>query len=158
MTFQKVSEALNEKKIYQIINTKLVQSDPSKSIREAIEIMQGTGSGYLVISEKEKLCGILTEKEVARKVLGKNVNMDAPVTEFMNAEPIFCNPEDSVGTAVDTMAKNNCYHLPLLNDEKKLVGVISVRTIIRFLAGFYPAEVYNLPPNIDQIMQSPEGG
>lgn len=158
MTFKEVTEALKEKKIYQIINTKLVQATPSVSIRAAVEIMHNKGSGYLVIAEKNKVRGILTEKEVARKILGKKINWEAPVIDFMNTAPITASPEDSVGEAVDLMAKNNCYHLPLLNEAKELVGVISVRTLIRFLAGFYPAEVYNLPPNIDQVMKSPEGG
>lgn len=158
MTFKEVAEALKEKKIYQIINTKLVQAAPSVSIRTAIELMQSKGSGYIVIAEKKKVIGILTEKEVTQKILGKDINWNAPVIDFTNPLPTTASPDDSVGEAVDAMAKHNCYHLPLLDEDQKLVGVISVRTLIRFLAGFYPAEIYNLPPNFDQIMQSPEGG
>jgi len=56
------------------------------------------------------------------------------------------------------MVKSDVYHLPLVNSKQELVNVISVRTLVRYLAGFYPTEIYNLPPNLDQIMQSREGG
>jgi CBS domain-containing protein len=55
------------------------------------------------------------------------------------------------------MAERGFYHIPLVLN-KQLTGILSVRTLIRFLAEFYPAEVYNLPPNPHQIMATPEGG
>jgi len=45
------------------------------------------------------------------------------------------------------------YHVPLLDEQGNLANVLSVRTLIRFLAEFYPQEIYNLPPDSDQIMR-----
>ena len=158
MTSKQVDEILKEKKIYQIINPRLVKASPSISIRSAIELMQQNRSGYVVIADGKKVVGLLTETEVVRKILGETINWEAPASEFMLADPVVLNPKDSVGEAIDQMAAHNLYHLPLVNEQAELVGVISVRTLIRFLAGFYPTEVYNLPPNLNQIMTSREGG
>ena len=46
----------------------------------------------------------------------------------------------------------------LVNEKGDLVNVLSVRTLIRFLSEFYPAEIYNLPPDPDQVLTPPEGG
>jgi len=158
MTSKQVEEILKEKKIYQIINPRLVQASPSISIKSAIELMQQNRSGYVVIADNKKVVGLLTEAEVVQKILGVTINWEAPASEFMNTSPVVLSPKDSVGTAIDKMASHHLYHLPLANESNELVGVISVRTIIRFLAAFYPTEVYNLPPNLDQIMKSREGG
>jgi signal-transduction protein with cAMP-binding, CBS, and nucleotidyltransferase domain len=158
MTAKEVKELLAEKKIYQIINKNLVKSPVAISIRQAIELMQSKGSGYLVLTEGSRIKGLVTETTITNKVLGQNINLDAPVSTIMNAVPTTASQHDSVGEAIDLMAQHKCYHLPLVSEDNTLEGIISVRTIIRFLASFYPTEVYNLPPNADQIMNSPEGG
>ena len=153
-----VDKLLREKKIYQIVNPKLVQASPDISLREAIQLMQKNKSGYIVVAEKKKVVGIFTEVDVARKVLEKNMDWNRPLREFMAPNPVVLNLKDSVGQAIDLMGENRFYHIPLVDDKQELVNVISVRTLIRFLAEFYPTEVYNLPPRHDQIMATPEGG
>ena len=76
----------------------------------------------------------------------------------MTPNPSVLSPEDSVLQAIKLMGENRFYHIPLVDQNHQLTGVISVRTLIRFLAAFYPNEVYNLPPVHDQIMETQEGG
>ena len=154
-----VEKLLKEKKIYQVINKKLVQAPPDISLRRAVEVMQENKSGYLVVAENKKIHGIFTETDVARKILGeKAVDWNRPVADFMTRDPQVLKPNDSVEKAIDLMGDNSFYHVPLVDDDGQLAGVLSVRTLIRFLAEFYPTEVFNLPPNPGQVMQSPEGG
>jgi CBS domain-containing protein len=93
-----------------------------------------------------------------QKILEKDVDWRKPIKNFMTKSPMVLRPSDTVGRAIDLMAERNFYHIPLVNDKQELVGVLSVRTLIRFLAEFYPAEIYNLPPNLHQVMPTPEGG
>ena len=153
-----IDKLLREKKIYQIINPKLVQAPPTISLADAIRLMQANKASYLVVSERKKAIGIFTEVDVVRKVLGKDVDWNKPLREFMEPKPIVLNVKDSVGQAIDLMGEQRFYHIPLVDDRGELVNVISVRTLIRFLSEFYPTEVYNLPPRPDQVMRTPEGG
>lgn len=155
---QSLDDFLAEKKIYQIVNPRLVQAPSTISIKTAIDIMQSQRAGYIVIAEKGKPVGIFTETDVIRKVLGKNIDWKRPVKDLMTANPVCLRIKDTVGEAIDVMGKKRFYHIPLLDDDGYLVNVISVRTLIRFLAEFYPAEVLNLPPVPNQIMESAEGG
>ena len=151
-------ELLAEKRIYQIINPRLVQAPPTISIKVAIEIMQTQRAGYIVIADRGKPVGIFTETDVVREILGKKVDWKRPVKDFMTPSPVCLRVKDTVGNAIDVMGKKRFYHIPLLDDKGYLVNVISVRTLIRFLAEFYPAEVLNLPPVPNQIIESAEGG
>lgn len=158
MATKPVELLLKEKKIYQIINPRLIQSPSTITVRQAIDYMQQNKSGYIVIADKKKVVGIFTETDVVRKILDQNVDWDRPVSEFMTTAPACLSPKDSVGRAIDLMGTQRFYHIPLVDDSGYLTGVLSVRSLIRFLAEFYPVEVYNLPPDPDQIMSSAEGG
>lgn len=154
-----VEQLLKEKKIYQLITPKCVTTHPDVSIKQAIAIMQENKSGYIVVAENNRCVGMFTETDVARKVLGnKDVNWNAPIREFMTANPYVLSPNDPVAKAIDLMGDNRFYHVPLVDQNGNLSGVLSVRTLIRFLAEFYPTEVFNLPPDPNQVMTQPEGG
>ena len=158
MNPKEVEDLLETKKIYQIINPRLVQAPSSTSVRDAIALMQEQRAGYVVITDNQKCVGIFTETDVMRKVLEQNADRNRPVREFMSPNPVCLKLEDSVGKAIEVMGKHRFYHIPLVNEKGELVQVISVRTLIRFLAEFYPAEVLNLPPDPNQVMKTPEGG
>jgi len=158
MTGKPVAELLQQKKIFQLINPKLVQGSPDLTAQEAVDEMRENRAGYIVIVRDEKPIGIFTEVDVCHKLLGKNADWSKKVSDYMTCDPMVLNPKDSVGKAIKLMCDHRLYHIPLVDQDQKLTGVISVRTLIRFLAEFYPTEVYNLPPSSDQIVESPEGG
>lgn len=153
-----VEVVLKQKRIEEVINPRLVQSTPDITIREAVEIMQSNRSSYIVIAKNKKVKGIITEVDITRKVLGKDVDWNKPVSDFMATDPICLKPTDLVKRAIDIMGEQRWYHIPLVDDKGDLVNVLSVRSLIRFLAEFYPQEVYNLPPVPDQVIKTQEGG
>lgn len=153
-----IEEILIEKKISEIVNPKLVQAPPETTIAQAARLMQENKSGYIVVARKKRVVGLFTETDLVQKILDKSVSWTRPIKDFMNAEPAVLAISDSVGQAIDLMGKARCYYIPLVNEKKELVNVISVRTLTRFLAAFYPAEVYNLPPRPNQVSLTPEGG
>ena len=149
---------LKEKKIYEIVNPKLVQAPPTTSIKNAIEIMQQNRSGYIVLSKNQKCVGVFTEDDFILKILEKDVDWSRPISEFMTTNWAALKMTDSVGQAIDLMGERRLYYIPLVDGNDNLANVLSVRTLIRFLAEFYPTEVYNLPPTPNQIMDTAEGG
>lgn len=158
MSAKSVEELFKSKKIYQIINPKIVQASPDISVGASTELMQKSGSGYVVIAKNKKIVGIYTETDLVRKILEKDVDLNKPVSEFMTENPAVLSPQDQVGKAIELMGTFRFYHIPLVDENEELVGILSVRSLIRFIAGFYPTEVYNLPPNPNQVMETPEGG
>jgi CBS domain-containing protein len=149
---------LKEKKISEIINTRMIQAPATITLGEALELMRRETSLYLMVVDGKKAVGIFTETDFVQKVLGRNISPERPVREFMTPTPLCLQPDVTVGEAIDLMAKNGFYHVPLVDGKQDLVGILSVRTVIRFLAEFYPSEVYNLPPDPHQVAQTAEGG
>ena len=158
MSSKSVDKLLKEKKISDIVNPRLIQAPSRTSLQAAVELMRKEQSAYIVVADGKKVVGMFTETDVIQKILNRAVDWTRPIKDFMTPDPMVLKPGDSVGQAIDLMAEHRVYHIPLVDGKNQLTGVLSVRTLIRFLAEFYPSEVYNLPPNLHQIMQTPEGG
>ncbi|MBI3999889.1 MAG: CBS domain-containing protein [Candidatus Omnitrophica bacterium] len=158
MATKSLETVIRAKKISEIINPRLVQAPPELSVKDGIALMQKDKAGYIVVAKSKKAVGIFTETDVVQKILDRDVNWGNPISQYMTKDPFVLKPTDTVGTAIDLMGEHKFYHIPLVDDKGELVNVLSVRTLIRFLAEFYPQEVYNLPPHPDQIMKTQEGG
>lgn len=158
MPEKRIEDILKERTIAEIVNPKCVQAAPETTVSEALKLMQASKSGYIVVAKNKKVAGLFTETDFIRKVLECKVSWSRPIGSLINVKPVVLTMQDSIGSAIDLMGRENVYYIPLVNDKKELVNVISVRTLIRFLAAFYPAEVYNLPPRPGQVSLSAEGG
>ncbi|OGW87142.1 MAG: hypothetical protein A3C35_03120 [Omnitrophica bacterium RIFCSPHIGHO2_02_FULL_46_11] len=158
MPAKSVEAVLKAKKIFEITNPKLIQAPPEISIKAAIKLLQENKAGYIVVAQNKKVVGIFTETDVVQRILDKNIDWEKPISEFMTKDALVLKPTDLVGSAIDLMGEKRFYHIPLVDDQGELVNVLSVRTLIRFLAEFYPQEVYNLPPDPNQVMETQEGG
>ena len=153
-----VQELLKRRNISHLSNPQWLEASPETPIREAVQMMRERKVGYLLLTEEKKIIGIFTETDLARKVLGKPIDWGNPIREIMTEKPLVLTHNDSVGAAIEMMGKNRIYHIPLVTKEMQVTGILSVRSLIRFLAEYYPTEIYNLPPDPDQIMKTPEGG
>ena len=153
-----VEQVLKAKRIEEITTPKLVQAPPEISVKDGIDLMQKNRAGYIVVAKNKKVVGLFTESDVINKILDKDVDWNLPICDFMTPNPPVLKPTDVVGTAIDLMGEKKLYHIPLVDDKGDLVNVLSVRTLTRFLAEFYPTEIYNLPPRPDQVMPTQEGG
>lgn len=152
------AQRLKDKRIGEVVNPRLIQAPPDISVKKAVDLMRENKSAYIVVADHRRVVGMFTESDVTQKILGKNVDEKRPVRDFMTPDPIVLRQDDTVGRAVDLMAENDFYHIPLVNEKQELINVLSVRTLVRFLAEFYPGEVYNIPPNPHQVAPTAEGG
>jgi CBS domain-containing protein len=128
------------------------------TLREALASMRERRAGCVLACEGDRLVGILTERDVLRKVAGEEVSLDSPVADFMSSGPSALTADDLLGDAVRLMDEGDYRHVPINDKEGRIESVISIQQIIQFLAELYPEEVLNLPPDSNQYMDSREGG
>ena len=132
--------------------------EPSTSLAHAIEIMkQDEGGCAIVCAEDRSVVGIITERDLLMKVVGNQVDANAPVSDWMSPVVATLSPDATIGQAVEVMNERGYRNIPLVANGK-LVGSVSVFDIIRYLAESYPKATMNLPPNPHQVMESEEGG
>ena len=126
-------------------------------ISEVIEKMKAARRGCVLIERDGQLHGLLSEKDVVVKVVDKELPGTTPVSEIMVTRLETLCLEDTVGTAIEVMARGGYRHVPLVDADRKILGMMSARDIVSYIVEHFPSEVFNLPPRPDQKMVSPEG-
>ena len=154
-----IEEVLKETKIHEILRPKLVTAQPGISLRQALDLMRAEKAGYIVVADRHlKVTGLFTEREVLMKVLCKGVSLDEPIDRYMKTPVKTLMKSATVGEAIKFMNDEKVRHIPLVDEFGQMNGVLSIRTIVAFLAELFPVEVFNLPPKADQIHDQAEGG
>jgi CBS domain-containing protein len=119
--------------ILQSKNETICTVGPGITVYEAIELMCEKNIAAILITENEKLVGIFTERDYARKVVlkGKSSKLTR-VGELMSQNPYTISSENTVEECMSMMNAKKIRHLPVV-DNGQLVGVVSVGDLIRFV-------------------------
>jgi CBS domain-containing protein len=109
----------------------VVSIAPDASVLDAIRLMSDRGIGALVVMDGNKLAGILTERDYARKVILKGRASDATeVREIMTTDVITTTSSESVEKCMNIVTDKRIRHLPVV-DEGRIVGMISIGDLVK---------------------------
>lgn len=116
---------------------KPVTFSPGDSVRSALDIMCEKNIGsIIVIHPDQKVAGIVTERDMMIRVLGKNRNPDkTTLEEIMSTDIRSANKDDNVVDWMHTMSSERFRHLPVVDDEGRLLNMMSQGD---FLAHTFP--------------------
>jgi CBS domain-containing protein len=104
---------------------------PEAKVIAALELMAEKNVGALVVTHRNELVGIITERDYARKViLQGRTSPDTPVKDIMTRGVYYVSPDTSNQECMAMMTKNRIRHLPVIHKEK-LSGIISIGDILR---------------------------
>ncbi len=118
-----VADILREKQ-----GKRLQSIHPAETVLTATQIMNEHGIGaLLVMDDRDCLVGIFTERDVLRRVVAVELMPSAvPVGEVMTTEVACCSPETSVDDARSIFRQYRIRHLPVINADGDVVGLISI--------------------------------
>jgi CBS domain-containing protein len=113
-------------KISQCMTRDVRLGDPQMSLREAAQLMAECGSGVLPIGENDRLVGMLTDRDIVIRGIARGLKPEAKVGEVMSREVRWCYDDEDADQVLSTMADEQIRRMPVLNREKRLVGIISL--------------------------------
>ena len=118
------------------------------TVRDAVQGMLARHqAGVLVVDHERRLIGIFTERDVLTRVVGKDLDVrGTPLAGVMTREPEALSPGHRIAYAVHCMSVAGYRTIPLVDEERRPVGVVTVTDVIRWLANLFPEAVLNLPP------------
>jgi len=91
-------------------------------------------------------------------VIGNRFKPETPIQNLMRTDLVTLTKEATLSEAIELMDRYKYRRLPIVDEKGNALGMITVFDIIHYLAEHFPAEVGNLPPQLDQKHTAPEGG
>ena len=118
------------------------------TVHEAVQTMLARRQAGVLITDAEgRLTGIFTERDVLTRVLGRDLDArKTALAAVMTRNPDALSVRDKIARAVHSMSVAGYRTVPLVDAERRPIGVVTVSDVIRWLASLFPEAVLNLPP------------
>jgi CBS domain-containing protein len=123
------------KSVAEILRTKpqaaVYSVEPTTTVLDAIKLMAEKGIGALVVLDKGRLAGIVSERDYARKVvLLERSAADITISEIMTADVLVVGPSDTSSHCMQLMTDRHLRHLPVIA-EGELIGLLSIGDLVK---------------------------
>jgi CBS domain-containing protein len=105
---------------------------PDTTLIEAAMAMEGSDLGSLAVVEGMSLIGLITERDI-RRAVATGTDLETPVSKAMSGEPDTFDPDLDVWDAATWLAESDYRHLPVVDDDGALLGVVSIRDLLQAL-------------------------
>jgi len=130
---------------------------PDAPVWQALDSMRENHSGCMLVMDQDRLVGILTERDVLKRVLKPRLDRQLPVRSVMTSDPTTISSDEAITSALGKMLAGGYRHMPVVDKRGRPTGRVSVREIVHYMVEHFPKAVYNLPPRPDQVPAASEG-
>jgi CBS domain-containing protein len=97
-----------------------------ETIREAAKMMGDVDAGVLPVSDGDRLVGMITDRDIAVRAVGAGKGPDTRIRDVMSKEVLYCFEDEEVEHVVENMGEVQVRRLPVMNRQKRLVGIVSL--------------------------------
>jgi CBS domain-containing protein len=99
---------------------------PDRSIREAAQVMSAMDLGALPVGENDRLVGMITDRDIAVRAIAEGRDCDTPIREVMTQDVKYCFEDEYATHVADNMGEIQVRRLPVLDRNKRLVGIVAL--------------------------------
>ena len=105
--------------------------ESTATIREAAIRMQEHNRGFTPIGEREKLVGVVTDRDIALRGIAEGKTPDDPISSVMSGKVLYCYQDDDISSVLQNMHDLGVQRLPVLNNDKNkdFIGVVALSDI-----------------------------
>jgi len=110
----------------------VIHIGPGSSVSDLVALLEEHNLGAVVVSaDGRTVAGIVSERDVIRQLAGGVDFLQGPVSAIMTAEVHSCTPHDTVQSLMSAMTDRRIRHLPVLDDQGELIGIVSIGDLVK---------------------------
>jgi len=126
-------------------------------LKEAVALLRREATRCLVVMRGEEIVGLFTDRDMVEKCFTTAVDADTPVGHVMDSPLQTVPPDTSIVDALHLMDHERIRHLPLVEEDGALRGLIRGRDLLEYIGEAIPEAVLNQPPAPARSLQAREG-
>ena len=116
-------------KVSQLMTRDVEIASPGETLEHAAKIMAALDAGVLPVSENDRLVGMITDRDIAIRGIAEGKGPNAKIADVMSHEVKYCFEDDHVDEVTRNMGDIQVRRLPVVNRDKRLVGILSLGDI-----------------------------
>lgn len=118
-------------KVRDVMSANVCLVGPDDTIQRAAMCMGQYDAGIMPVSENDRMVGMITDRDIAVRAVAQGRGPDTKIRDVMTAEVKYCYDDEDASHVSDNMAELQIHRLPVVNREKRLVGIVSIGDIAR---------------------------
>ena len=118
-------------KVCDAMSCDVMVASPTQSIRDAAKIMAKIDAGSLPVGENDRLVGMITDRDIAIRAVAEGKSPTTKVRDIMSEELLYCYDDQDLEEVAQNMSQMKVRRMPVVNREKRLVGIISLGDLAR---------------------------
>jgi len=117
-------------RISDVMRPDFIEVAPEDTLGEVAERMTAVNVGAVVVKDSGRLIGILTERDLLKAMAARVHSSEARVRQWMTADPVTVDADTHAEEAARIMLDNGFRHLPVLDDDGHVAGIVSLRRVV----------------------------
>ena len=118
-------------KVSKIMTRDVTLLNPDQTICVVASLMAEIDAGALPVGENDRLVGMITDRDIVIRAVAQGRSADTKVADVMSKEVLYCFDTDEIDDVARNMGKAQVRRLPVVNRDKRLVGIVSLGDLAR---------------------------
>ena len=112
--------------IKQVMSRDVILASPRQSVCEVAQMMAERDIGFMPVGDRDRIVGMVTDRDIVVRGVAAGRGPDTPVSEVMTQDVKYCFEDEDIDHVVENMGDNQVRRLPVMNREKRLVGIVTL--------------------------------
>ena len=118
-------------KVSEVMTREVQTVRPDQPVQQAASFMLNADAGSIPVTDGDRLIGMITDRDIAIQGVAQGRGADAKVRDVMSEGIKYCYEDEDVQHVADNMARLGIRRLPVINRDKRLVGIVSLSNIVQ---------------------------
>lgn len=112
--------------IKELMSRDVILASPRQTIGEVAQMMAERDIGFMPVGDHDRIVGMVTDRDIVVRGLATGKGLDVKISEVMTEDVKYCFEDEEIDHVVENMGENQVRRLPVMNRQKRLVGIVTL--------------------------------